>query len=122
MGNSLDFFAQMSLGKVSDHMANIIVGIVLILGSLLAIPLARNFDRKNLLIVSAVGVSACLFLIATYFYLRYLEMSDGLAWLPLTAFLMYIIFFMVSNLHVCRLLATTFPLYLKWQNNYKVHL
>ena len=86
-----------SSSAVDSHMSSILVGVAIVLSSTVAIPLAKNFARKTLLLVSASGVSACLFVLGTSFYLESLgAAADVVGWLPLVTFMLYIVCFMVS--------------------------
>ena len=65
--------------------------------ALISIPLAKKCDRKTLLGISALGVSACLFTLGTFYYLKSIDGVEGFGWLPLVDFMVYIGFFMVSK-------------------------
>ena len=64
---------------------------------MLAIPLAKKCDRKTLLGISALGVSACLFTLGAFYYLKTYADVDGFGWVALLDFLIYIGFFMVNT-------------------------
>lgn len=63
---------------------------------MLAIPLAKKCDRKTLLGISALGVSACLFTLGAFYYLKTYADIGGFGWVALLDFLIYIGFFMVN--------------------------
>jgi hypothetical protein len=65
--------------------------------AMVSLPLAKVFRRKTLLCVSAMGVSVCLFLLGTFYYLKSFDLSKQLHWLPLVGFLAYIAFFMLRS-------------------------
>ena len=68
----------------------------IVVTALISIPLAKKCDRKTLLGISALGVSACLFTLGTFYYLKSIDGVEGFGWLPLVDFMVYIGFFMVS--------------------------
>ena len=69
----------------------------IVVTALISIPLAKKCDRKTLLGISALGVSACLFTLGTFYYLKSIDGVEGFGWLPLVDFMVYIGFFMVSK-------------------------
>ena len=75
---------------------------------MLAIPLAKKCDRKTLLGISALGVSACLFTLGAFYYLKTYADVDGFGWIALLDFLIYIGFFMVN-----------IPLYIAFKSHLK---
>ena len=70
--------------------------------AMLAIPLAKKCDRKTLLGISALGVSACLFTLGAFYYLKTYADVDGFGWVALLDFLIYIGFFMVKIINTLK--------------------
>jgi hypothetical protein len=96
IGNTVTLFREAN-ENMDEHIASIIVGIAIVVCSVIAILLAKNCERKTLLGISALGVSACLFILGAFYYLKSFGSTSGFNWLPLVDFLAYIGFFMVNN-------------------------
>ena len=75
--------------------STIVVGAVLVVTAAIAIGLVKRCPRKNLLVMSAIGVSASLFTLGMYFYLKEKGMAAGLDWVPIVTLVSYICFFVV---------------------------
>ena len=82
---------------MTSESASIVIGIVIVISALTSIPLAHKFNAKSMLIISAVGVSVCLFVFGSFCYFKETSMMRDLAWLPLLNFIVYVAFFMVST-------------------------
>lgn len=95
IGNTVTLFREANK-NFSEHLSSIIVGMAIIACAVATIPLAKKCDRKNLLGISALGVSVCLFVLGAFYYLKSIDLTDGLHWLPLVDFLVYIGFFMTG--------------------------
>ena len=95
IGNTVTLFQEAD-ETVDEKIASIIVGMAIVVTALISIPLAKKCDRKTLLGISALGVSACLFTLGTFYYLKSIDGVEGFGWLPLVDFMVYIGFFMVS--------------------------
>ena len=97
IGNTVTLFREAD-ESLDEQIAAIIVGMAIVVCAIVAIPLAKKCNRKTLLGVSALGVSACLFTLGTFYYLKSIDGVEGLGWLPLADFLIYIGFFMVNKI------------------------
>ena len=97
IGNTVTLFREAD-ETLDEQIAAIIVGMAIVVCAIVAIPLAKKCNRKTLLGVSALGVSACLFTLGTFYYLKSIGGVEGLGWLPLADFLIYIGFFMVNKI------------------------
>lgn len=93
IGNTVTLFQEAD-ETVDEKIASIIVGMAIVVTALISIPLAKKCDRKTLLGISALGVSACLFTLGTFYYLKSIDGVEGFGWLPLVDFMVYIGFFM----------------------------
>ena len=96
MANTVNLFRETDQ-TINEHVASIIFGMAIVIFAVLSLPLVKTFQRKQLLVVSSVGVSLCLFSLGTYYYLKSINMADSFTWLPLLDFLAYIGFFMVRS-------------------------
>ena len=72
-----------------------IVGAVVVISAAISIMLAKKCYRKTLMMTSAMGVSASLFALGLYFYLKQQGIAGALSWMPIVTFVSYICFSMV---------------------------
>ena len=96
IGNNSKLFKE--AGSTNEDIDSMFVSIAAIVGSLLTIPLAKAYDRKTLLEISSLGVSASLFALGAYFSLKNFKIEmdfDGYSWIVVVIFLIYIGLFMV---------------------------
>jgi len=68
IGNNSKLFKEAGLSI--DSIASVLVGMAAIVFSMATIPLAKHCDRKTLLGISALGVSASLFTLGAFFYIK----------------------------------------------------
>jgi hypothetical protein len=81
--------------NLSPDLANVLIGAVLVLFALISIPVSRRFNSKVMLVISSLGVSACLFIYGTLSLFQQEEFLSSRPWIPLAVFVLYIAFFMV---------------------------
>ena len=82
---------------LSETVQSVILGTVLVTAASVSIILSKKCKRRTLLITSALGVSMSLFGLGVFYYLKQMGLTDGLGWLPILTFVIYICFFMVIN-------------------------
>ena len=101
VGNTVSLFREAS-EHLDGHLATIIFGGAVVVTAMLAVPLAKKCDRKTLLGISALGVTACLFSLGAFYYLKVHYENDvkQFGWVALVDFLIYTGFFMVSTLKI----------------------
>ena len=90
IGSATDLFKQSS-GMVDEHVATMIIGMVVVVSAGISIAFSKRFNRKTLLVSSALGVSLNLFILGTFYYID----GHDLQWIPIAAFVCYIFCFMV---------------------------
>ena len=102
VGNTVSLFREAS-EHLDGHLATIIFGGAVVVTAMMAVPLAKKCDRKTLLGISALGVTACLFSLGAFYYLKIHYENDvkQFGWVALVDFLIYTGFFMVSTLTQC---------------------
>ena len=98
VGNTVSLFREAS-EHLDGHLATIIFGGAVVVTAMLAVPLAKKCERKTLLGISALGVTACLFSLGAFYYLKVHYENDvkQFGWVALVDFLIYTGFFMVST-------------------------
>ena len=96
VGNTVSLFREAS-EHLDGHLATIIFGGAVVVTAMMAVPLAKKCDRKTLLGISALGVTACLFSLGAFYYLKTYNGVNGFGWVALVDFLIYIGFFMVIS-------------------------
>ena len=92
IGLAGDILDESFLDKDASSM---IVGAIVVMSAAISVMLVNKCHRKTLLTTSSMGVSASLFVLGMYFYLKQRGISSGLTWLPIVTFVSYICFFMV---------------------------
>ena len=102
VGNTVSLFREAS-EHLDGHLATIIFGGAVVVTAMMAVPLAKKCDRKTLLGISALGVTACLFSLGAFYYLKIHYENDvkQFGWVALVDFLIYTGFFMVSTFTQC---------------------
>ncbi|XP_040575281.1 facilitated trehalose transporter Tret1 isoform X1 [Lepeophtheirus salmonis] len=110
--------------EIEENLASIIVGIVIVIGSIFSVPLAKTLPRKFLLLISGGGVAVSLAVLSIFFYLRDAKLADNIPSLPIVFFIIYLLFFMmgfgsISWLFIAEILpptirSTTYPLCIAW--------
>ena len=93
IGLAGDILDESFLDKDASTM---IVGAIVVMSAAISVMLVNKCHRKTLLTTSSMGVSASLFVLGMYFYLKQRGISSGLTWLPIVTFVSYICHFMVS--------------------------
>lgn len=79
---------------LDPNFAVIITGLVSLLANVVAICVVEKVGKKPLFLLSAFGISLCLFTIGTYFYLEKLGFQVRVVpWVPLVATLAFHVFF-----------------------------
>ena len=73
---------------------------MIVISAMMSVALAKKCDRKTMLVVSALGVSVCLFVFGAFYYLKETETASmeslaSLSWVPLVNFVIFVLFFMV---------------------------
>ena len=94
IGLAGDILDESFLDKDASTM---IVGAIVVMSAAISIMLVNKCYRKTLLTTSSMGVSASLFVLGMYFYLKQRGISSGLTWLPIVTFVSYICYFMVKR-------------------------
>ncbi|KAJ0170726.1 hypothetical protein K1T71_013498 [Dendrolimus kikuchii] len=84
--------------SMEPYVATIIIGLTSVSGSLLAPTFIDRFGRRLLLSISTGGVSICMMIMGTYFYIEKYHHSSisELGWLPLVTMITAFIFYNVG--------------------------
>lgn len=84
----------MSGSSIPPHLCTIIVGIVNFISTFIATVLIDKLGRKVLLYISGVSMGITLAILGSYFYLLHIEYdTEGLGWIPLMSFVVYVLGF-----------------------------
>merc|ERR1712106_694294 len=92
---SVKFF-QDAETSVDASLSSIIVAAITLITVVLVCLLGGKASRRQLMLVSQFGVTACLFTMALYFLLGDLDMADSIRWLPLLILVLYFVLFNVG--------------------------
>ncbi|KAK9739177.1 Sugar transporter [Popillia japonica] len=79
--------------SLSKEYATIIVGVVQIVATLISSFVIDRLGRRPLMFISIVPLCISLLTLSLYFYLKSLMDVSHISWLPVTALLVYVIFF-----------------------------
>ncbi|KAK9700641.1 Sugar transporter [Popillia japonica] len=80
--------------SIPPHLCTIIVGIVNFVSTFIATVLIDKLGRKVLLYISAVSMGITLAILGAYFYLLHIEYdTEGMGWIPLMSFVVYVLGF-----------------------------
>jgi hypothetical protein len=90
---------------IAGDISSIVVGVVIVAFAATAIPVAKVFNPKSMLIVSSVGVSVSLFTFGSLVFFDETEFLKTYSWIPLLIFVLYIGFFMVIILFLHSLVS-----------------
>jgi len=89
------FIFQVAGSSVDNNLSTIIVGVVNFAATLVANVFIDKLGRKVLLVISDVAMIVSLTGLGTFFYFKehYPEMIDGLGWIPLGSFMIFVVGF-----------------------------
>lgn len=83
---------EISGSSLSPDMGSIIIGVIQVIGSYMSTILIDRLGRRSLLLISTLGSSFCLLILALYCYLQSLEYNmSSFSWIPVTSLSIYMI-------------------------------